>query len=220
MPSNSPQPIRTQFDRQVKRIQADTLRMGALVEGSFWLAHRGLFERDLAAADQIPLQDQQIDKLYRQIELDCVATITLQAPVARDLRLLSTMMQLVKDLERIGDYAKDLGELATRLFAYPAPDCMDHAKLMSERCQAMLAMSLAALTDLDAEAGLQVKANDDAVDADYQLLYDRLAHQTDIKGSIEPILLMVLVIRHLERMADHATNIGQRVAYVVTGQRP
>jgi phosphate transport system protein len=219
MTSNPSQPIRTQFDRQVKRIQADALRMGALVEDSFWLAHQGLFERDLSAVDKIALQEQQTDKLYRQIELDCVTTITLQAPVSRDLRLLSTMMQLVKDLERIGDYAQDLGELATRLFAYPALDCMEHAKLMSERCQAMLGMSLAALTDLDAEAGLQVKDNDDAVDADYELLYDRLAHQTNIKGSIEPIVLMVLVIRHLERMADHATNIGQRVAYIDTGQR-
>ncbi|MBW4551469.1 MAG: phosphate signaling complex protein PhoU [Aphanocapsa sp. GSE-SYN-MK-11-07L] len=215
----NPKPIRLQFDRQVKRIQADVLRMGALVENSFWLAHQSLFERNLTAAGQIAKQDKQIDQLYRQIELDCVKLITLEGPVARDLRLLSTLMQLVKDLERIGDYAKDIGEIAVRLFMYPALQCMERANAMSERCQAMLVMSLAALTDLDAESGLQVKVKDDAVDADYQFLYEQLAHKTTVEGSIEPILLMVLVIRHLERMADHATNIGQRVAYIVTGER-
>lgn len=216
---NQPQSIRTQFDRQVKRVQADVLRMGALVENSFLLAQQALFERNLAAATEISRQDKEIDKLYRQIELDCVTLLALQAPVAQDLRLISTMMQLVKDLERIGDYAKDLGEIATKLFPYPVPACMAQIKLMSERCQMMLAMSLSALTELDAQAGLQVKVRDDAVDTDYELLYDLLAHQTEVTGSIEPILLLVLVIRHLERMADHATNIGQRVAYVVTGQR-
>jgi phosphate transport system protein len=200
MASNAPKPLRQQFDRQVKRIQEDVLRMGALVESSFLLAHQALFEKDLAAASEIAPQDKKIDQLYHQIELDCVTLITLQAPVSRDLRLLSTLMQLVRDLERIGDYAKDLGEIAVRLFQYTTPDCMGRVEEMSGRCQEMLAMSMSALTELDAESGL-------------------LSSQTDIKGPIEPILLLVLVIRHLERMADHATNIGQRVAYVVTGQR-
>ncbi len=193
--------------------------MGALVENSFWLAHQALFERDLTAADQLNLQDKLVDRLYRQIELDCMRLIALQSPVGRDLRLLSTLMQLVRDLERIGDYAKDLGEISIRLFPYPVPSYMAQVKSMFFRAQAMLSMSLAALTDLDAESGLQVKVKDDAVDHDYEILYDLLAHQTNLQGSVEPILLLVLVIRHLERMADHATNIGQRVAFIVTGQR-
>jgi phosphate transport system protein len=193
--------------------------MGALVENSFWLAHQALFEQDLEAVDRITLQDKQVDQFYRQIELDCVTLIALQSPVARDLRLLSALMQLVRDLERIGDYAEDLGEIAAKIFLYPVHPCMAQAKQMSNRCRAMLAMSLVALSDLDAEAGLQVKAKDDAVDSDYETLYNLLAHQVNIQGAIEPTLLMVLTIRHLERMADHATNIGQRVAYIVTGQR-
>ena len=83
----------------------------------------------------------------------------------------------------------------------------------------MLAMSLAALSDLGSQSGLDVKERDDMVDSDYETLYDLLAHQSDVQGSVEPIVLMVLAIRYLERMADHATNIGQRVAYIVTGQR-
>ncbi|MBW4658711.1 MAG: phosphate signaling complex protein PhoU [Drouetiella hepatica Uher 2000/2452] len=193
--------------------------MGALVENSCWLARKSLFERDLEAARQIAVQDKQIDQLYRQIELDCVDLISLQMHVTQDLRLLSALMQLIRDLERIGDYAEDLGEIAVKLFPYPVHSCMEDVQLMLDRCRAMLAMSLAALSDLDAESGLDIKIKDDAVDSDYEALYNLLAHQTDVKGTIEPIVLLVLVIRHLERMADHATNIGKRVAYIVTGQR-
>jgi phosphate transport system protein len=193
--------------------------MGALVENSCWLARKSLFDRDLEAAKQVAIQDKQIDKLYRQIELECVNLMALQSPVTQDLRLLSALMQLVRDLERIGDYAEDLGEVAVKLFPYPTHACMEQVKLMFDRCRAMLAMGLAALSDLDAESGLDIKMKDDAVDDDYESLYNLLAHQTNIQGVVEPIVLLVLVIRYLERMADHATNIGKRVAYIVTGQR-
>jgi phosphate transport system protein len=212
-------PIRSKFDRQVQRVQEDVLRMGALVENSFWLAHQAMFERNLAAAEAIAKQDKQIDKLYRQIEEDCISLIALQSPVARDLRLLSTIMQLIRDLERIGDYAKDIGNIAIKLFPYPLPACIQQIQAMSLHCQEMVSMSLAALTELDADAGVQLQDIDDVVDNDYELLYEELAHRTECTGTIEPILLLVLVIRHLERMADHATNIGLRVGYIVTGER-
>jgi len=200
-------------------LQRDVLRMGALVENSCWLARKALFERDLEAARQIAIQDKQIDQFYRQIELDCVNLMALQSPVSQDLRLLSALMQLVRDLERIGDYAEDLGEIAIKLFPYAVPPCMERVQAMCDRCRAMLALSLAALSDLNAESGLEIKLKDDAVDDDYATLYNLLAHQTNVQGTIEPIVLLVLVIRYLERMADHATNIGKRVAYIVTGQR-
>ena len=210
---------RIHFERQLRRIQRDVLRMGALVENSFWLARQAVFERNLQAPEQIKRQDDEIDLLYRQIEQDCVNLIALQAPVAQDLRLLSALMQLVRDLERIGDYAEDLGEIAVRLFPYPPPFCMRQVQLMCDRSRAMLAMSLAALSDLDAESGRAVKIKDDAVDLDYETLYNELALQRDVPGVVEPIVLVILLIRHLERMADHATNIGKRVAYIVTGER-
>jgi phosphate transport system protein len=211
--------VRTNFERQIKHLQRDVLRMGALVENSCWLARQALFERDLEAPGRIARQDKQIDRFYRQIEMECVSLIALQSPVAQDLRLLSALMQLVRDLERIGDYAEDLGEIAVRLFPYPVSSHMGQVQLMFDRCRAMLAMSLVALSDLDAESGLDIKDKDDAVDSDYDMLYNLLAQQNNVQGVVEPIVLLVLVIRHLERMADHATNIGKRVAYIVTGQR-
>jgi phosphate transport system protein len=193
--------------------------MGALVEQSFRLSHQSLFARDLIAVAQISSLEKKIDYFYRHIELECAALITLEAPVAKDLRLLSAFMQLVRDLERIGDYAEDLAEIAVKIFPYPPHKCLPEIELMSHHAQAMLAASLVALADLDAVAGRAVKRLDDTVDTAYKTLYQTLATERDIKGVVEPIILLALVIRHLERMADHATNIGQRVAYIVTGQR-
>ena len=210
---------RPHFQRRIRRLERDILRMGALVENSFRLSHQALFARNLTAAEQLPLLDKQIDQFYRQIELECAALITLEGPVAQDLRLLSAFMQLVRDLERIGDYAEDLGEIALKIFPYPPHRCLPQIETMSHHAQAMLATSLVALADLDAQAGRSVKRLDDVVDTAYKTVYQTLANERDIKGVVEPIILLALVIRHLERMADHATNIGQRVSYIVTGQR-
>lgn len=193
--------------------------MGALVENSFRLSHQAMFSQNLEAAKAIPLLDKQIDCYYRAIELECATLMTMQAPVAQDIRVLSAFMQLVRDLERIGDYAEDLAEIAVKLFPYPVHDCLPQLQLMSHHAQAMLATSLKALVDLDGTAGQVVKELDDEVDTAYERIYQALAYQRDIKGVVEPILLLVLAMRHLERMADHATNIGQRVTYIVTGHR-
>ncbi|ELS01972.1 phosphate transport system regulatory protein PhoU [Xenococcus sp. PCC 7305] len=217
--SASNNPERTHLERSLQRVQQDVLRMGTLVEKSFRLSHQCLFEGDLHAASEIINLDKQIDRYYRQIELDCATLMTLQAPVAKDLRLLSAIMQLVRDLERIGDYAQDLTEMAVKILKYPPHKCLPEIQEMSEHAQLMLATSLVALADLDAATGASVKRLDDVVDDAYDRLYNLLAYQKDVPGLIEPILLLGLIIRHLERMADHATNIGQRVSYIVTGER-
>lgn len=210
---------RTRFQRSIRRLQQDVMRMGTLVEESFRISHQCLFAHNLDGVEKISKVEKQIDQYYRQIELDSATLMTLQSPVAQDLRLLSAFMQLVRDLERIGDYAEDLTEIAVRLFSYPPHSCMSEIEAMSNHAQLMLATSLVALADLDPTAGQTVKRLDDTVDEAYEKLYQILAYQRDIKGVVEPILLLGLVIRHLERMADHATNIAMRVSYIVTGHR-
>lgn len=212
-------PERTHFERSLKRLEQEVLRMGTLVEESFRLSHQALFNQNIDAVKKITNIDKQVDRYYRQIELDCATLMTLQAPVAQDLRLLSAFMQLVRDLERIGDYAQDLGEIAVKLFSYPPHPAMEEVAAMSRHAQMMLATSLVALVELDGNAGQRVKQLDDTVDDAYDYLYQTLAQQQDIKGVIEPFLLLALVLRHLERMADHSTNIAQRVSYIVTGHR-
>lgn len=210
---------RNHFKRSLNRLSQDVLRMGALVENSFRLGHQALFSQNLEAIEQITSIEKQIDGYYRSIEMECAALLTLQSPVAQDLRVVSAFMQLIRDLERIGDYAEDLTEISVKLFAYPPHPCLSQIETMSHHAQAMLATSLASLADLDATAGPAIKVLDDKVDNAYEQLYQTLAYQRDITGIVEPIVLLVLAIRYIERMADHATNIGQRVTYIVTGHR-
>lgn len=207
------------IERSIRRLERDLLRMGALVEQSFRLSHQALFARDLIAAEQIPRLDKEIDRFYRQIESDCTTIIIRQAPTEKYLRYLSAFMQLVRDLERIGDHAEDLAKIAIKLFPYPEHSSLPEIAIMSQHAQAMLGACLVALGDLDETSGQRMKQLDDAVDNAYEHLYQTFAHQENLPGIIEPILLLTLAISCLERMADHATNIAQRVTYIVTGQR-
>lgn len=193
--------------------------MGALVEQSFRLAHRSLFQREIATAEQIPQIDRKIDRFYRQIEVECAELMAIASPAAQDLRRLSAFMQMVRDLERIGDYAKDISHISLKLFPYPEHPCLSAIEQMSHHARAMLEASLAALANLDGSAGPTIHKLDDDVDRAYDDIYQTLASQTNLQGSIEPTILLALTIRHLERMADHATNIAYRVTFIVTGSR-
>ncbi len=193
--------------------------MGALVENSFRLAHRALFQRDLESVKEIPILDRKIDAFYHRIETECAELMAVASPVAQDLRLLSAFMQLVRDLERIGDYAKDIGEISVKLFPYPEHFCLPEVEQMSNNARSMLRVSLIALANLDGDAGPTVHRLDDDVDRAFAEIYNTLANQTNLSGIIEPTILLALTIRHLERMADHATNVAYRVTYIVTGSR-
>ncbi|MEO0396597.1 MAG: phosphate signaling complex protein PhoU [Cyanobacteria bacterium P01_A01_bin.137] len=210
---------RSALDLKLTRIQRDVLRMGALVESSCLLAREALCDRNIDAAKNLKQHDKKVDQLYRQIEVDCINLITLESPVTQDLRLVSALMQMIRDLERIGDYSKDIGEVSLKLFPYPTHEAIAQVRVMLDRCRSMVALSLLSLSELDADAGREIKQKDDVVDDDYDRLYDIFV-QTPVTGSsVEPTVLLVLVIRYLERIADHATNIGRRVVFVVTGER-
>jgi phosphate transport system protein len=157
-----------QLIRAIKRLERDILRMGALVEQSFRLSHQALFNRDLTAAEQIRRLDKKIDRFYRQIEVDCVSIMSSQAPTEQESRCLSSFMQLVRDLERIGDYAKDLAEIAMKIFPYPPHPTLGEVAIMSDHAQSMLATSLVALADLDEISGRRIKLLDDTVDDAYK----------------------------------------------------
>ncbi len=193
--------------------------MGALVEQSFRLAHKSLFQREIGSAEEIPKIDRKIDSYYHQVEFECAELMAIASPVAQDLRRLSAFMQMVRDLERIGDYAKDLAQISLKLFPHAEHPCIPAVEQMSHHARAMLESSLAALANLDGTAGPTIHQLDDVVDRAYDEIYQTLASQTNLSGSIEPTILLALTIRHLERMADHATNIAYRVTFIVTGSR-
>jgi phosphate transport system protein len=193
--------------------------MGALVENSFRLAHQSLFQRNVRAVQQIAAIDRKIDCFYRDIENECAELMAIASPAAQDLRFLTAIMQMVRDLERIGDRAQELGDISLKLFPYPAHPCLPAIEKMSDRAREILASSLAALADLDGSAGAIINQLDDEVDRAYTEIYQTLAFPDTIPTAVEPIILLSLTIHHLERIADLATNIAHRTTFIVTGQR-
>jgi phosphate transport system protein len=216
--SHNPVAETTPFQKKIRALEQDVLRMGALVEKSCRLSHEAMFRRNLAALKEIDLIDREIDKFYRRIDVESAQLMAIASPAAKDLRILNAFIQMVRDLERVGDYAEDLGELAVKMFPYPVHECMPELEKMSTTARTMLAKSLVAVAELDGDSHSSLEYLDDAVDATYELIYERLASQHNFRGSLEPVMLMTLSIRCLERMADHANNVARRVNYIVTGQ--
>jgi phosphate transport system protein len=216
--NNSASAESTPFQRKIRGLEQDVLRMGALVEKSCRLSHEAMFGRNLAALQGIDATDREIDKFYRQIDVESAQLMAIASPAAKDLRILNAFIQMVRDLERVGDYAEDLGELAVKLFPYPVHDCMPELEKMSNTARTMLAKSLISIAQLDGDARHVVESMDDGVDASYELIYEHIASQHNFQGSLEPIMLITLSMRCLERMADHANNVARRVNYIVTGQ--
>jgi phosphate transport system protein len=207
----------TPFQRRIRGLEQDVLRMGALVEKSCRLSHEAMFARNLSALQGINDTDREIDKFYRQIDVESAQLMAIASPAAKDLRILNAFIQMVRDLERVGDYAEDLGDLAVKLLPYPVPDCMPELEKMSNTARTMLAKSLIAVAQLDGDARQVIERLDDEVDAGYDAIYNRIANQQNFQGSLEPIMLTTLSMRCLERMADHANNVARRVNYIVTG---
>jgi phosphate transport system protein len=205
------------FQKKIRALEQDILRMGALVEKSCRLSHEAMFGRNLAALKEIDAIDREIDKFYRRIDVESAQLMAIASPAAKDLRILNAFIQMVRDLERVGDYAEDLGDLAVKMFPYPVHECMPELEKMSTTARTMLAKSLVAVAELDGEARGSLENLDDEVDASYELIYERLASQHNFRGSLEPVMLLTLSIRCLERMADHANNVARRVNYIITG---
>lgn len=213
-------PLRSRYIRQVESLEQDVLRIGAMVEHSCRLARTALIDGDLDAPSRIDVQDKAVDSLYRRVEQDSISLVALQSPVGRDLRLISALMQISRDLERIGDYAEDLGELAVRLFPHRPHPLLPRLAVMLDRARSLLALGLESLTQYDPETGLDLKRLDDAVDQDYEELFELLVHNPHYQLGIESTAVLVLAIRCIERMADHATNIGKRVFFIENGHIP
>lgn len=212
--------VTTHFERQLQRLRSDLLRLGTLVESSCQLAYGVLIERHLPSVEQLLQRERDIDRNAQELNREAIALLTLQAPVAEDLRFLVMLSHLCRDLERIGDYALEIGRAGQALLRYPPSPYLEDIRVMFQRSQLLLSEALSAIANLDPEVGLALANCDDAVDADYQRLYERLCTPLKPQESVELRLILLLLIRNLERIGDHATTIGQRVCFIVRGEVP
>ncbi len=207
---------RHHFEEELQILKNRLLNMGALVEERVHDATNALIERRLDTAERIITSDQDVNELQIEIDERCLRLLALQQPMASDLRLITAAMKINADLERIGDQAVNIAEQAVRILAHPPLKPMIDLPRMAQIAEKMTRESLDAFVRKDAKLARAILARDDEVDQlKDQVFRVLLTYMMADPGTIERALGLILVSRHLERIADHATNIAEDVIFVV-----
>ena len=210
------------FDKSLSGLQQEMLRMGSMVEEAIHLSVQALAKQDLKLAEKIINGDDLIDALSNQIEDDCIRLIALQQPLARDLRVITTVLKTVTDLERIADHATNIAEIAQRIGSDSLIKPLIDIPKMAEMVEGMVRDSLKAFVDRDVEFAKRTCLKDDEIDKVYEDLFIELTGFVTDGGDSRKViqaLNLLFAARFLEREGDHATNIGERTIYLVTGKK-
>lgn len=216
------QHIVSAFDRELEAIQARIMKMGGLVENAILEGARSLDENDTELAEQVRDGDKAIDALELLINEDVTRLIALRSPTAVDLRIVLSVMKISGNLERIGDYAKNMAKRTSVLAQLPAID-EAHVSLrrMARDVQLMLKDALDAYLQRDATLAMDVIERDRDIDQLYNALFrEFLTFMLEDPRNISACMHLHFIAKNTERMGDHVTAIAEQVVYLVTGQKP
>ena len=216
------QHIASAFDRDLEAVQAQIMKMGGMVENAIRLSAQSLETRDEELAETVRHADRAIDGLENQINESAARVIALRAPTAIDLRLILSVIKISANLERIGDYAKNMakrtGVLAT---LPPVNDSGGAIRRMAQTVEAMLKDALDAYIQRDAELAMDVISRDEDVDQMYNALFrEFLTFMMEDPRNITACMHLHFIAKNTERMGDHVTSIAEQVVYLVTGEHP
>lgn len=213
--------MRTVLRSKLEELMDEILRMGTLVEDALAQALRSLEGRDSDLARRVIEGDAAIDRLEVQIEERCLGILALEQPVASDLRVVSTALKIVSDLERIADYAANIARVTLRLEDQPLVKPLVDIPRMAELDRGMLRRAIQAFIHRDVAAAWALVPDDDQVDALYnQVFRDLLDFMIRDPGTINQGTQLILVARHLERVGDHVVNFAEWIIFMLTGERP
>lgn len=209
---------REHYDQQLQQLQDDLLRLGGQVEAAVGTALDAFTRRDVDAARRVIADDDIVDRAQYALEDRALNIIARQAPLAADLRLISAVIWVAGELERVGDYAEGTAKLALRAADDGVViDAPPQIAQMARSAQGMLHDSLDAFVRRDAQAARQIAAADDTVDALTTEVQDALLERLREPAHVEGALRLFFVTHNLERIADRATNIAERIIFLVTG---
>ncbi|NMB53183.1 MAG: phosphate signaling complex protein PhoU [Leptolinea sp.] len=207
------------LNRQIKQLLDQVLLLGSMVEQATYNAINTLKTRDVKSARQVFDDDMSINEKRYAIENAIIITIATQQPMAHDLRTLAAIMEIITELERMGDYAKGIAKVTMRLGDADLVIPIREIEQMSELGVGMLHRALSAFVNEDAKTASKIPAEDDAVDALFNETYGILVSQMIADPhTIESTNLLLWVIHNLERLADRVTNICERTVFIATGE--
>ncbi len=211
--------LRHTFEEQLTELQQDILRMSSVVEDMIRLSMHSLAHRDVDEARRAQEMDDIVDELNLKIENNCLHLLALQQPMARDLRVIAAALKIITDVERMGDYTVDIAKMSIRLVNAPASPSYAKLQRMSEVVIRMLRETLQAFVSHDLDLIQSMIAGDDEVDRLNREVHAEVLEQIQQNpSSAEVGIGVVLMSRFLERIADHCTNVGERVYYMQTGE--
>ena len=210
--------MRSRYDEELKNLHGALIDMGAMIESAISGAITALENRDIQKAKDIIAYDEEIDAQERLIEEMCMKLLLRQQPVARDLRMISTALKLITDMERIGDHAADISELAIMLRDLPQMNS-NSLREMAVQTSTMLIRSVEAYVEQDEEKARAVIRQDDVVDDLFVTvkseMIEAIRQNSDFSEAAADLLMAA---KYFERIGDHATNIAEWAVYAFTGR--
>lgn len=210
---------RKTFEHELEQLNVELIHMGALIENAIENSITAFKEQNLALAREIMKRDEEINEAEKNVEAKCLSLILRQQPVARDLRVVSTAMKLVTDMERIGDQASDIAEIVLHMKGSHIFTIVEHIPAMAKTARRMVHDAVEAFVQNDLEQARAVMKEDDQMDALFdkvKLDVVRLMKESDVYPDRYVDFLMIA--KYLERIGDHAVNICEWVEFNRTGE--
>jgi phosphate transport system protein len=206
------------IERQIGQLKERILRVGTLVEEAISKSITALINRDANLAQRVIMNDEEIDRMEVEVEEECLKILALYQPVAADLRFVVAVLKINNDLERMGDLAKNIAKRVAQLTSGKPYELPPEIRTMAMKAQEMVKQSLDAVVNADPALARQIREEDDAVDLGRQKIRRRVLQGIkDDADDVENLLRINSVSKHIERIADMATNIAEDVVYMVEG---
>ncbi len=210
---------REAFHKSLKGVEDDVLKMSSMVGAALVKAMEALKNRDIALSQEIVKNDIFINRMRFDIEEKCIGLIATQQPMAGDLRVLAAVINIITDLERIGDHAEGIAKISVSIGNTPLVKPLIDMPKMAEKGGSMLKRVMTAFVERNAEAARRICDEDDVVDALYDAIYAELVHMMiGNPNIIKDATYLIWAAHNLERIADRVTNIAERVVYMATGK--
>jgi phosphate transport system protein len=207
------------IERQIEHLKEKILRVGTLVEEAISKAITALINEDIPLAQRVMASDEEIDRMEVEVEEECLKILALYQPVAADLRFVVSVLKINNDLERMGDLAKNIAKRVPQLAAGAPCPLPPEIRPMAMQAQEMVKQCLDAVVRGDPTLARQIREEDDSVDASRQRVQKMVMQGIkDSPEKVESLLRINSVSKHIERIADMATNIAEDVIYMVEGE--
>ncbi len=211
--------LRKTFDESLRSLQDEVLVLASMVQEMVTESAQALADRNVALAERLIAQDSQVNRKRFQIEAGLLTLIATQGPIARDLRHVAALLEIITELERIGDYGKGIAKIVLMLGEPEFEAPMPTLQTMALRATEMLREALDSFIQQDVPAAREIAARDDEVDALYNRAYEELLNLIiEDPNRIEQANQYLWAAPNLERVADRVTNICERTIFTVTGE--